>query len=257
MTQRKLLTPVLGITLAASLFLTPVAGPAQGWGHNPGNDDQQTDLGTVITDLPVQELSSEEEAGLIKMREEEKLARDVYTTLYQQWSSQVFENIAGSEQQHMDTIKVVLDKYGLVDPVTDESEVGVFTDSHLQELYDSLVAQGQQSLIDALTVGATIEDLDIYDLNELIAETDNEDIQVAYGNLVKGSRNHLRTYTSQLSDNGVTYEAQFLTQEEVDEIIGSPMERGNVTGTPGTEDSEDENRQIATILISCRYLLTR
>jgi len=111
------------------------------------------------------------------MREEEKLARDVYQVLYQQWGHQVFANIFQSEQRHMDAVKALLDKYNLVDPVTD-SRVGVFTAPEMQTLYDSLITEGRTSLVAAFNVGATIEDLDIKDLYELLEKTDNDDIKM-------------------------------------------------------------------------------
>jgi len=223
------LTGPAALVLATAILVAPVQSDARG----PGNGRGQAGLSTVVASLPAQDLSAEEEIGLTKMREEEKLARDVYQVLYEKWGAQVFGNITQSEQRHMDAIKALLDKYNLPDPVTDPS-VGVFTSPEMQELYEKLVAQGEQSLVEALKVGATIEDLDLYDLYELLDQTDNADIQRVYENLAKGSRNHLRAFTTQLSLNGVTYEAQFLTQEQVDDIITSPMERGPAGSTAGS-----------------------
>ena len=222
------------LLLATSILLTPFPSDARGpgHGHGPGNGQGQAGLSNVVASLPAQALSTEEEVGLTKMREEEKLARDVYQVLYEKWGAQVFGNITQSEQRHMDAIKALLDKYNLPDPVADPS-VGAFTSSEMQELYDKLVAQGEQSLVEAYKVGATIEDLDLYDLYELLEQTDNADIQQVYENLAKGSRNHLRAFTTQLSLNGVTYEAQFLSQDQVADIITSPMERGPADSTTG------------------------
>jgi len=127
----------------------------------------------------------------------------------------------------MDSVKVLLDKYGMTDPVTDSSS-GVFTDPELQRLYNELLDQGRQSMVAALTVGATIEDLDIKDLYDLLAQTDNRDIQVVYQNLAKGSRNHMRAFVSQLSMRDAVYGAQFLTTAQVEDIITTPWERGRV-----------------------------
>ncbi len=256
MQNKKTLSTIAGIALAASLLLSPATSQARGWGRGPGNGNQQAGLSTVVANLPMQELSAEEEVGLAKMREEEKLARDVYQVLYQKWNHRVFGNIARSEQRHMDAVRALLDKYSLPDPVTDPS-VGVFTSPELQELYNSLVAQGQQSLVAAFRVGATIEDLDLKDLHDLLAQTDNTDIQAVYQNLAKGSRNHLRAYTSQLSMNGETYQAQFLTQEQVEDIITSPMERGPVSGTTmqGTRRGRGRGRHLAGAMSGCRYPL--
>ena len=173
----------------------------------------------------VVELTPEEEDGLLQMREEEKLARDVYLGLYDLWQLKVFQMIASSEQRHMDAVKTLLDKYGLEDPAAGD-DVGTFSSPEMQELYEALMALGQISLEAALTVGATIEDLDIYDLRELLAEADNADLLKVYGNLVRGSENHLRAFAGLLEAMGGTYEAQYLTQEEVDEILEATPLRG-------------------------------
>jgi hypothetical protein len=149
-------------------------------------------------------LTSAEKSWLTYMREEEKLARDVYLVLYDRWRLAIFSNISQSEQTHMDAIKVLLDRYGLPDPAT--AEVGVFTDRALQELYDDLNAQGSISEVEALKVGVTIEETDIDDLNAAIATTTRKDIKTVYGNLLQGSLNHLKAFVSNLAKYGVTYE---------------------------------------------------
>ena len=72
------------------------------------------------------DLTDSEKYWLTYMREEEKLARDVYIFLYDKWGSQIFNNISVSEQTHMDAIKTLLDRYGIPDPVADKGP-GVFT----------------------------------------------------------------------------------------------------------------------------------
>jgi len=207
------------------LLIAATNADAKGMRGNNGNKRGDAGLSTVIANLPVQELSAEEKAGLTKMREEEKLARDVYQVLYEQWGLAVFNNIARSEQRHMDAVKSLLDKYGLIDPITDSS-IGNFTDPEMLELYTELVEKGKTSIVDALQVGATIEDLDIKDLYDFLEQTDNSDIKTVYQNLVKGSRNHLRAFSDQLSLNDATYEAQYLSASEIEKIIKSPKERG-------------------------------
>ncbi len=216
-----------GILIALGLLLAPTAADAR-QGAGKGNKGNQAGLSSIVAQLPKEDLSTEEEDGLIHMREEEKLARDVYTTLYERWGLAIFSNIAASEQAHMTAIKLLLDKYDLDDPVTD-STVGVFTNTEIQDLYDSLVNDGNVSLAAALHVGATIEDLDLRDLYYFLAETDNSDIKTVYQNLAKGSRNHLRAFVYQLSINGFDdYEAQYLSDDEIEDIITSDMERGMV-----------------------------
>ncbi|MEZ4866880.1 MAG: DUF2202 domain-containing protein [Caldilineaceae bacterium] len=187
---------------------------------------ESAQLAAVLDTMTLGELSAEESAALTYMREEEKLAHDVYVTLGEQWQLPIFTNIAGSETTHTEAIKTLLDRYGLADPVAGNG-VGVFTDATLQGLYDQLVADGAQSLAAALTVGATIEDLDIVDLEQRIAQTDNADIKLVFSNLMQGSRNHLRAFVSTLErQTGERYQPQYLDQTAYDAIISSDMERG-------------------------------
>jgi len=178
-----------------------------------------------IEALPTEPLNADELASLQLMREEEKLARDVYTTLYAKWNVTVFTNISSSEQQHTDAVLTLLNKYGLTDPVV-SNVVGVFSDPELQNLYNQLVAQGNLSVLDAYKVGATIEDLDIFDLEEALSKSDNQDIKYTFDLLTMGSRNHMRSFYGQIVGLGGTYSAQFITQAELEAIVTSPREKG-------------------------------
>lgn len=165
------------------------------------------------------QLDPAEEETLVYMREEEKLARDVYTTLDQTWSEAVFENISESEQRHMDTLLGKLQFFGIEDPVTNDA-TGVFTDPVIDEMYDDLVSRGMTSLLEAYHVGAYIEEMDIRDLGLAIAETDESPLIKAYGNLQSASRNHLRAFVGHIEAMDVDYQAQVLSQAEVDAIVG-------------------------------------
>lgn len=191
-------------------------------------ESTETTVESYIEVSPIEAISSDEEAGLIFMREEEKLARDVYLTLYDIWGLTVFNNIAKSEQTHTDTMKMLLDKYQIADPVLDDS-IGVFTDYHFTEVFEALVAKGSESLEGALQVGAQIEDLDMKDIVESIEVIEgNDDIIMVYEELLKGSRNHLRSFWDVLVKNGFTYTPLYISQEEFDSIINSPMELTNL-----------------------------
>jgi hypothetical protein len=179
----------------------------------------------LLDATPKSQLTEEQQQGLLLMREEEKLAHDVYVTLHQQWSLQPFANIPQAEARHQQFVKMLLERYGLEDPV-DELGIGRFAAVPMQELYDKLVARGKQSVEEAIRVGALIEELDIYDLQRLMGQTDNPDLLLVYENLLRGSRNHLRAFSRQLSRYGVSYEAQHLSQAEFDRIAASEHERG-------------------------------
>jgi hypothetical protein len=195
-------------------------GPGWGIGFNGG-------LTQLIDKLPYEELSQNEIWGMTYMYEEEKLARDVYLTLHKSWKIKILSNIANSEQRHMNALKHLLQKYDIPLPVLND-EVGFFSNSKLQKLYHELVAQGESAPEDAVYVGATIEDMDIFDLRDYISQADNLDIRIVYQNLMKGSRNHLRAFVRHLKKYRIRYTAQYLSQVEIDDIVDSPMERGLV-----------------------------
>jgi hypothetical protein len=193
----------------------------RGGGNRPGS-------GAVATNGT--EPTTEEAEGLLLMREEEKLARDVYLALFEQWEMRVFERIAGSEQRHTDAVAGLLDRFGLEDPFIDEP--GVFVDPGLQALYDDLVEQGSESRVAALEVGAMIEELDIADLRDLLAETDRRAIERVYRRLVAGSENHLRAFARSLEAAGGEYVPTYLDEDEVADILAAkPNRRGGAGGT--------------------------
>ena len=205
-------------------------GSGGGGGNGPAKVDSEgttrmdgSVLQTQIDALPKATLTAAETAGLLQMREEEKLAHDVYVALYDKWQVKTFSNISSAEQTHSDAVKTLLDRYTLSDPAAGNA-AGVFTNPDLQSLYTTLVAQGSTSLVDALTVGAVIEDLDIADLQTLA--TASPDIKLVYDNLEKGSRNHMRAFAKQLTKNGATYTPTHITQAAYDAIIASGTERG-------------------------------
>lgn len=169
-------------------------------------------------------------AGIIFMREEEKLARDVYLKMTELWGMNIFSNIAGSEQSHMDAVLNLIDMTGVDDPVQGR-EAGEFLNQDLQALYDNLVDRGRESLAEALLVGAAIEEIDILDLQEYLAETDDPNISEVYQNLLKGSINHLqsfvRTYERQ---TGEQYQPQYLTEEAYQELLSVSPSRGGGGG---------------------------
>ena len=184
-------------------------------------------LSAALSDLPLEDVSTAEADGLYYMREEEKLAHDVYSFLYIDNGQSIFNNISNSEQTHTDAVKALIERYSLTDPVTDTT-IGVFQNTVLHGLYDSLTAQGSASLVDALIVGVTIEEIDILDIQiQLDTYVDNQDITLVYENLLKGSRNHLRSFVSNLVNQGGSYTPQYLDQAVYDSIINSPMETGH------------------------------
>jgi len=205
--------------------------------NGQGNNPNQEDCEGTPEFVAAGELSQAEVDALAFMREEEKLARDVYLTLYDEWGLPVFQNIASSEQKHTDAVKSLLDFYGATDPVTDDT-VGVFVNPDLQALYDQLVEQGSTSLTDALTVGTAIEEIDILDLQEYLAETDDPNIIMVYNNLLNGSYNHLNAFVSQYEgQSGETFSPSYMTLEGFNEALSNAHSGGGHSGGGGHGNS--------------------
>lgn len=211
------------VTLAAALLTIAgtsysMAGSSHGNGGGSGGSDP-------ITEVEIENLKF--------MREEEKLARDSYLVLGEEWGLTIFSNISESEQRHMDALKQLFDKFGLADPVKDESESGIgdFYNTDLGVLFVELMIWGLESEMDSLKVGAAIEEVDIRDIHHAIERAENQDIITTYESLLCGSRNHLRAFVRQIEINGEEYVPFLKYDPETDEledlytIIDSPMER--------------------------------
>lgn len=184
-------------------------------GCNDSNDETDTH-----DSLSVQEIED-----LQFLKEEEKLARDVYLFSFDLYGHQIFNNISRSEQMHMNNVTVILEKYNIQD-LSFETR-GEFSNDILQELYNDLTGLASISLEDALVAGATVEDLDINDLNNFIINTNHQNIKDMYKNLSCGSRNHLRGFNNNLEYLGVSYDPQFISLEEFNEILNDANEKCN------------------------------
>ena len=183
------------------------------------------------------------------MREEEKLARDVYQDLAAYWQAQagnvpvvtVMSNIVKSETQHMESMKNVLICYGLPDPINPETPSGVFLNPELAGLYITLMTQGKTSQDAALKVGGLIEEVDIEDLQRSIEISQQAYTDEVYAALMCGSRNHLRAFAGQLIKTQGKYTAQLLPQATVDAIVNTPNEQCGGSGSSGNGDRNQGN----------------
>ena len=169
----------------------------------------------VAAPLAAAEPPTDEVAAMLAfMREEEKLAHDVYllfSEMYagQEAGSKIFARIAESEQRHTDAVKGLLDEYGLPDPAAGMVP-GQFVDQSLQDLYTALVSVGESGYTEALGVGVVIEQKDMTDIVAAIElSVAYADIVRVYSNLLTGSEHHL---------------AAFLKVLEVDELEGDEPE---------------------------------
>lgn len=136
------------------------------------------------------------ESQLVYLIEEEKLAHDVYTAMFDLWGSRVFGNILKSEETHQSQVLTVMNTRDIADPR--KTQLGVFVNSDLQDLYNQLIAKGSKSALDAYEVGVAIEELDIDDLTKMLATAKDADVIAMMENLRKGSENHLRAFNNQI-----------------------------------------------------------
>lgn len=198
---------------------------------------------TTTDDYAVVVLDYNEQTHLAFMREEEKLARDVYMKLGAMYPDHpIFGKIDDSEQRHTDAVRAMIEKYGLEDPSTNDN-VGVYTGDdygwYFTEKYHQLIERASISELDALYVGAFIEELDMMDIRQcpqVIVETDNgindvadcgqvytdnADVVNLYASLLDGSDSHLEAYVMNIEQyiGEGNYQAQVLPQEQVDELL--------------------------------------
>lgn len=198
-----------------------VSSVSQGQGPDEGTHEE------TLEALSDGDLAESEIQGILFMREEEKLARDVYLVLAESWGMNIFSNIAGSENTHMDAVLTLIEMSDLEDPVGDAGQ-GAFENQDLQILYNDLVERGNESLEEALLVGGAIEEIDILDLQDFMSETEDSALIEVYQNLLRGSINHLRSFVRTYErQTGESYQLQFISQEAYDELMASSAVRGN------------------------------
>jgi hypothetical protein len=164
-------------------------------------------------------LTEVEVTSLMLMREEEKFAREVYLSMFAIYNHRTFSNIAKSENAHTSAVLYLIKGFGLTDP----SPVGAteFSNPLFTDLYAQLTTKGSVSLVEALKVGAFIEEYDIADLQRHLKETENATVAKVYGNLLRGSKFHLKAFTYALKAQGATYSPTILSEEEYQDIVNN------------------------------------
>lgn len=180
------------------------------------------DTASIINNQDSIAIPLEDQKALLFMLEEEKLARDTYSYLDELWGVNQFANIQNSEQSHLDAVGNLLDGFGIEHTMLPKGE---FVNQEIQDLYDTFIEDGALNLKEALKVGATIEDLDIVDLENYINATSNATIISLYEKLQCGSRNHLRSFVLALENAGSNYTPQFLAEDDYAQIINGNAEQ--------------------------------
>ena len=186
-------------------------------------------------------ISDTEKNGIQLMREEEKLAKDVYIYLYDQWKLPIFSNISNSETRHFNAVGYLLKNFEIPDPAL--SQMGKFKNQEITFLYDSLSLKGSKSLVEALEVGAFIEEFDIADLQKLLALNTDPIIEGVYQNLLRGSNNHLRAFTGQLESRGEMYNPVILDKTTFLEVVQGNHQMGGVNNNCILQKNNCPNQQ--------------
>jgi hypothetical protein len=192
-------------------------------------------ISTVVLPGCSAKLTEGEKEGIKYIYQVEKVARDVYRYFYDKWQTPVQDVISGSEQNHMDIMKEIIDKYNLGDPAEGKG-YGEFGSGDLQKLYADLIALGSSSEVDALSTAAMIEEFDIVEIKKNVSDTNRDDVIAAYNKLMAGSENHLRIFTDKLKEKAVEYKPQYLSQQDYNRIIAD-INPGSATTTTAVSTS--------------------
>jgi hypothetical protein len=188
-------------------------------------------------------LTQEEESIVLRMLEEEKLARDVYNALYEKWGTNPFSNIGSSEQKHFDAVMDDLAiPFGITLPDTLD-QPGVFSNPELQKLYNELVEAGSVSLMEAYRVGMTIEDVDIYDLDNALQNMENAELRIVFANLLRASESHMSTFNYQLQKYGITYAPQYISQNRFELALQTKTYGNGGNGNQSTGNGQNGSGQ--------------
>lgn len=169
------------------------------------------------------DLTADEIEFLFAVREDEKLARDLYAVFYTKFQNKIFENIGKSETTHLKAIERLYDYYQIDYPVV--GDAGKFSDPELQHLYDSLIVKGD-SLLAAVKIMANLEESNIFHYREVLKTIINTNIKIVIENLEKGSENHFKAAIREITALGGVYTPLILSSEDYREIIATGFEKG-------------------------------
>ncbi|MCB9465818.1 MAG: DUF2202 domain-containing protein [Candidatus Eisenbacteria bacterium] len=212
------------VAVSLGVAVSALAGGHQ-WGRSDGGDAELRGNAPLV-------LTTGERTELVRMREEEKMARDVYRTLGDQWGLTPFLHIQNSEEHHLAIVGDLLVRSGTKDPIQNDA-TGVFQSNEMRNLYTDLTRMGRTSPEAALRAGAKIEELDIADLTRAIQQARNPEIRGVYEGLRRASGNHLRAFNRNLDARGVSYVPQHLSQAEFRAIVDGQHESCGLCGGAG------------------------
>jgi len=172
-------------------------GTAAGRGNGMGRNGRGAGMGmrSDLTNVASGTLTAAQKNTLAAMAEEEKLAHDLYVAFADKYGTRVFTRIPNAETQHLEEVRILLERYAVADPTVGQA-VGVFSTTSAQQQYNKLLAQGTASVDAAYAAARTVETIDITDLKAATAGVTAPDVLQVYKNLLAGSQRHLVAFGS-------------------------------------------------------------
>lgn len=194
------------------------------------------------------ELDSMETETLVYLREFAKFKWDIFHTSARVTEEDdpvrhpMYASLAADALVHLDKLKLLIDHYGIEDPVPTPYEVTWiwgYNDDFITDLandYLNFVVWEQHTEEEILDLIAYFVEMNIFDLRQAILETDEQLLIDTYADVLAGAYPQLLTLVAVYHSNPFDYEAQLLSQVEVDEIIAAALGE-NFKINPGLNDA--------------------
>jgi len=159
-----------------------------------------------------------EKTGLLLILQEEKVAYDFYSAMFEKYNHVVFQNVMSAEKTHQEHVMSLIKELN-IDATGVSQNAGEFSDKDIIYMFDLLMRTGNSSFTDALLASARYEEKDISDLRKNYSNAENETIKALYNCLDKASQNHLKAFVKNLKKEGISYKPTELSQEAFNLII--------------------------------------
>jgi len=189
----------------------------------PGRDAHLARIREQIMASRAEPLGADEQRDLQRIREQRKLARDLYWDLAKHWGSLVLVRLGAAEQAHLNALDTLLDHYDLSDPVAGPA-VGESGDPKFHALHAQIVEVGHRSEMAASQAGLLVEEMSLSDLAAARARTRRPEIAAVYDDLLRDSRNHLRALFRQMQRFEGEYVPQSLSLSDFEAIVWTQPE---------------------------------
>lgn len=155
------------------------------------NDDLVNPEYTQANDGDTKSLTIAEQNDLLYMIEKEKMMRNIYKTMFQEYNVELFQSIYQAKESHLSLLSSKIDKYDVHNPLVYSAE-NEFENSSLQLVYDDFLAKKLIYEIEALNFVKNMEERHINYVETTVSQVDgNDDIVSVYNVILLGSQAHL------------------------------------------------------------------